>query len=169
MAMPLAKVSVGKSGCGAAHASYITRLSALDPEQKDRGGDPEERSSSMSFAFRDPDSAGGPSVSQTINEHLSAPSLRPEESMAGGHERATDPIWTWNAPGYLTGERHGTRAEWKRADNNDARGNTNEQRTDVPGSHEKLSLEEKIENIKLYFGSRESSRGRREAGRTIES
>src|SRR5215831_16561105 len=109
MAIPLAKVSVGRSGCGAAHASYITRLSALDPERQHRGGREEERSSSVFLAFHDTDSPAGPGVSQTINEHLSAPSMRAEGSMAAGQARDADPIWTWNAPGYLTGERHGTR------------------------------------------------------------
>lgn len=33
---PIAKVSVGRTGCGAAHASYITRMTALDPEGRDR-------------------------------------------------------------------------------------------------------------------------------------
>src|SRR5262249_17773693 len=125
----------------------------------------EERSSSISFHLQDPDSAAGLSVSRTISEHLSVPSLGAEGSIAGGQDRDADPIWTWNAPGYLTGERHGTRPEWARADNSDARGNTNQQRTDVPRSHEKLSLKEKIENIKLYFGSREEFE-RKQGGRT---
>src|SRR5262249_45497539 len=167
MAMPLAKVSVGKSGCGAAHASYITRLSAVDPERRHRGDHPEEeRLSSVSFPFQAPDSPADPSVSQTINEHLSAPSLSAEGSMAGGHERDADPIWTWNAPGYLTGDRHGTRPEWIQPGNNDVSGNTtNKQGTDVPRDQDKLNLKEKIENIKLYFGSREEFE-RKKGGRT---
>jgi len=35
MASPIAKVSIGRSGYGAAHASYITRLSALDPQRRE--------------------------------------------------------------------------------------------------------------------------------------
>jgi hypothetical protein len=38
-ASPLAKLSVGKSGYGAAHASYITRMSALDPQGRERERD----------------------------------------------------------------------------------------------------------------------------------
>ena len=34
MAAALAKLSVGRPGLGAAHASYITRMSALDPDHK---------------------------------------------------------------------------------------------------------------------------------------
>src|SRR5215469_10904900 len=166
MAMPLAKVSVGKSGCGAAHASYITRLSALDPEQAHRGRDPaEERASSISLPFQALDSAAGPSVSQTIDEHLSARSLTAQGSMAGAYGGDVDPIWTWNAPGYLTGERHGTRPEWTQSGNNDGRGNTNNHGSDVPRSQDKLSLKEKIENVKLYFGSREEFE-RKKGGRT---
>src|SRR5215468_3127792 len=44
MAAPLAKLSVGRPGLGAAHASYITRISALEPQRNEReSSDSQER------------------------------------------------------------------------------------------------------------------------------
>src|SRR5713101_1353327 len=110
IAMPMTKVSVGKSGYGAAHASYITRMSALDPP--DRHKEPDDRQPAEQMSL--PISAGAdaePTKSETLNDHLNERALKEERSMAGTPARDADPIWTWNAPEFLTGERQETRAQ----------------------------------------------------------
>src|SRR5262249_19133673 len=111
MAMPMTKVTVGKSGYGAAHAAYITRLSALDPNHKESRDPNEEPERDRSVLVQDDKSGPEPSVSETLNENLNARALDDERSMAGGQVRDADPIWTWNAPGFLTGERQGPGSE----------------------------------------------------------
>src|SRR5262245_37386044 len=167
MGMPLAKVSVGKSGCGAAHANYITRLSALEPERKGEGSEgQQERWVQVPLPFEDPEGTAEFSASRAIDEHLSDRSLTAQRSMAGGQQRDADPIWTWNAPEFLTGERHGTRPEWsdKSSTGLNERG-ANARSAKLEGSLEKVSLKQKVENLKLYSGSREEFE-RKKGGRT---
>src|SRR5215472_7179345 len=106
MAMPMTKVSVGKAGLGAAHASYITRLSALDPDGRERVSRSIAARGEQPWLFDNAERAGTePALSATLNDNLSGRALNQEGSMgAGGWD--VDPIWTWNAPEFLTGERH---------------------------------------------------------------
>ncbi len=147
-ASPIAKVSIGKSGCGAAHASYITRMSALDPEGRDRArSDQEERSEQPSLLTHDQTEKTEPSVTETLKDNLDHRSLDAEKEHGAAAQRDADPIWTWNAPDFLTGDTYGT------------------SRQDQPDTQEKLTLKEKTENLKLYFGSLEDYE-RRKGGRT---
>jgi MobA/VirD2-like, nuclease domain len=148
-ASPIAKVSVGRSGCGAAHASYITRMSALDPEGRDRArSNAEERFEQLSLLTPDHTEKTEPSVTETLRDNLDHRSLDAEKEHGGGDQRDADPVWTWNAPDFLTADSDGTRRDLGRST--------------VP---EKLSLKEKTENLRLYFGSLEDYEGRK-GGRT---
>ena len=148
-ASPIVKVSVGRSGCGAAHASYITRMSALDPEGRDRArSTAEERSEQLSLLSHDQTEKTEPSVTETLRDNLYYRSLDAEKGHEGGGQRDADPVWTWNAPGFLTGDINRRNPE---------SGQTN--------ASEKRSLKEKTENLRLYFGSLEDYE-RRKGGRT---
>jgi hypothetical protein len=81
-ASSIAKVSVGKSGCGAAHASYITRMSALDPEGRDRArSNAEERFEQRSLLTHDQTEKTEPRVAETLRENLDHRSLDAEKEM----------------------------------------------------------------------------------------
>ena len=154
--MPMTKVSVGKAGLGAAHASYITRLSALDPDGRERRGssiaDRGEQPSQFDNAER---SEQEQRVSTALDADLSSRALNHEGSMGAG-PRDGDPIWTWNAPEFLTGETNGTRPEWRSSrEISESQSATKGQTAVHYGDHERLSLSQKVDNIKLYFGSRE--------------
>ena len=99
---PIAKVSVGKSGYGSAHVAYITRLSALDPEGRESGKSGDQRAEQSSLFALDHTEMREPTVRETLEDSLS------ERGLAGGKEHGAveqdraDPIWTWNAPEFLT-------------------------------------------------------------------
>src|SRR5262249_18215886 len=112
VAMPLTKVSVGKAGLGAAHASYITRLSALDPDGRERTTSSLADRGEQPSLFDNRERMGEElTVSATLDANLSGRALN-HEGTKGAGPRDVDPIWTWNAPGFLTGEGDGTRPEW---------------------------------------------------------
>ncbi len=147
-ASPIAKVSVGRSGCGAAHASYITRMSALDPEGRDRArSNAKERFEQLSLLTHDETEKTENSVAETLRDNLDHRSLSAEKEHGGSGQRHADPVWTWNAPDFLT-DNNGRNLELGRSD-----------------ATEKLSLKEKTENLRLYFGSLEDYE-RRKGGRT---
>src|SRR5215471_16350038 len=111
--MPMTKVSVGKAGLGSAHASYITRLSALDPNGSERQSTTREDRFEQPSLFGEAERTGKePNLSGTLDANLSRRALNHEGSMGAG-PRDGDPIWTWNAPEFLTGETNGTRPEWR--------------------------------------------------------
>jgi MobA/VirD2-like, nuclease domain len=145
---PIAKVSVGRTGCGAAHASYITRLTALDPEGRDRTRTEAEEPLDLSTLTHDGAHTAELSAAHTLNESFDHRSLGTREEHGGGSRRDADPVWTWNAPDFLTGDPDGSHRE-----------------TGEPNSAEKLTLKEKAENLRLYFGSLEDYE-RRKGGRT---
>ena len=107
MAAALAKLSVGRPGLGAAHASYITRMSALDPDHKkgdDR--DSEERLGPLVMVEGDPSPEPERVMASTIDHDMTErtlPELGRQDSQA---DRDADPVWTWNVPDYITGLRH---------------------------------------------------------------
>ena len=148
-ASPIVKVSVGRSGCGAAHASYITRMSALDPEGRDRTRrNAEERFEQLSLLTHDHIEKTEPSVTETLRDNLDLRSLDAEKGHGGGDQRDADPVWTRNAPDFLTSDTNGRNPEL---------GQSN--------TSEKPSLKERTENLRLYFGSLEDYE-RRKGGRT---
>src|SRR5215472_15855785 len=133
---PIAKVSVGKSGYGSAHAAYITRLSALDPEGRESGIRGERRAEQLSLFASDENGTREPTARETLEDNLSEGSLAGGKEHGGEEQDRADPIWTWNAPEFLTS-----------------------------GDRERLTLKDKVQNIKDYFGSLEDYE-RRKGGRT---
>jgi hypothetical protein len=68
---PIAKVSTGKSGYSAAHASYITRMSALDPDGRERQRSGEEnRDEQLSLLTHDERTQWEPNATETLDENL---------------------------------------------------------------------------------------------------
>jgi MobA/VirD2-like, nuclease domain len=155
---PIAKVSIGKSGYGAAHASYITRLSALDPEGRERAQRIDEWSDQPALFTDDDRGRPEPSVRETVDENLDERTLAQNKEHAGDDRHHVDPVWTWNAPQFLTGEAHGIKPELNPQ---------TARRTEKPAREtgEKLTLKEKVQNVKAYFASLEDYE-RRKGGRT---
>jgi len=147
-ASPVAKLSVGKTGYGAAHATYITRISALDPDgrerEKERTNEPAEH---PSFEPHDDANMPAQSVAEALNENLNAPSLAQGKEHGGRGWRDADPVWTRNAPVFLT------------EDTREVRDSARKQIV------EKVSLKEKADNVRFYFQSLEDYE-RRKGGRT---
>jgi hypothetical protein len=89
-----------------------------------------------------------PSATETLRDNLDHRSLGAAKEHGGGGQRDADPVWSRNAPDFLTGDTNGGNPEL---------GESN--------ASEKLSLKEKTENLRLYFGSLEDYE-RRKGGRT---
>ena len=156
-AAPIAKVSVGKSGYGAANASYITRLSALDPEGRERGGLGEQVRDQPSLFTHDGVKMQ-PTVRETLEQNLQERAFGNAEANQNGSP--ADPVWTWNAPYFLTGDGYGIRPEFA-----SRRAAQTDRRLGQPEAQDKLTLKEKIQNVKDYFASLEDYE-RRKGGRT---
>ena len=100
-ASAIAKVSVGRSGCGAAHASYITRMSALDPQGRDRArSNDAERYEQLSLLTHDHTEKTEPSGTETLRVNLDHRSLGAAKEHGGGGQRDADPVWSRNAPDF---------------------------------------------------------------------
>jgi hypothetical protein len=90
MAEAFAKFRVGAPGAGAAHASYITRYSALEPNGKrDHGSQLELIDHQMSVAA---------ALDENLNDRALNDVNRADDA---------DPVWTWTAPSYLTEGHYG--------------------------------------------------------------
>lgn len=90
MAEAFAKFRVGTPGDGSSHASYITRAAALEPDkQRNRDGE--------SGPNRDESSVVG-----TLDDHLN------DSALTRHSAEDADPVWTRNAPMFLTGDDHGS-------------------------------------------------------------
>jgi len=155
---PIAKVSVGKSGYGVAHVSYITRLSALDPEGKERAGLEEQEQAQPCLFTSDDRAVTQSAVRETLEGSLDRHAL--SNANANENRSVGDPVWTWNAPAFLMGDGYGTRPETE-----SRRATSADIRMAKPGDDEKLTLKEKIQNVKDYFASLEDYE-RRKGGRT---
>src|SRR6185503_14115945 len=142
------------------HASYITRLSALDPEARERANSLEERQGQRSL-FTDDESGGLlPSLRETVEENLNERALAKNKEHSGADQPKVDPVWTWNAPQFLTGEINGTDPELNPPH---AKGKDKSRTAGEP--NEKITLKEKVQNVKDYFASLEDYE-RRKGGRT---
>src|SRR6185369_6007358 len=90
MTAAFAKFRIGTPGSGSSHASYITRTSALEPDkQRARETDWEPN--------REDNSVAG-----ALDDHLN------ERAFDDESEPNADPVWTWNAPNFLTGDDYGS-------------------------------------------------------------
>src|SRR5260370_29951783 len=159
MAAALCKINVGKPGLGAAHASYITRLSALDPDRKDRQErDAPDRRGRLALLplghdEDDPEADQGTDLDRDLSEWSFS-------EVAGGTlpaERDEDPIWTWNAARFITGDDYGIGRTDKKPSKEiqeHERMLTEKMaaRTGPPGGP--LTLKQKIDNARTYFGSK---------------
>ena len=93
MAAAFAKFRVGTPGAGSSHASYITRESALEPDRhRNRGVELDLN--------RDDNSVAG-----TLDDHLN------DRAIDNHKDNDADPVWTWNAPSFLTGDAAGRFAD----------------------------------------------------------
>ena len=82
------------------HASYITRLSALDPNKSIEPANDQDPTRVQEL---DHDNS---TVQQTLAETLDRHALdSPNANEQVGPE--ADPVWTWNAPRYVTGDNYG--------------------------------------------------------------
>jgi hypothetical protein len=90
MAAAFAKFRVGTPGSGSSHASYITRASALEPDKR------RDRETPLELNCEDTSVAGA------LDDQL--------KECAFGEEpdHDADPVWTWNAPSFLTGDDNGS-------------------------------------------------------------
>ena len=79
---------------------------------------------------------------------------------ANQNRSPADPVWTWNAPDFLTGDGYGIRQEF-----GSQRAARADRRLGKPEDQDKLTLKEKIQNVKDYFASLEDYE-RRKGGRT---
>jgi Relaxase/Mobilisation nuclease domain len=142
MAEAFAKFRVGTPGSGAAHASYITRASALEPNyDRDHGRQLDLNLDDVS-------------VPAALDDHLNDRALDQTEDTS-----EADPVWTWNAPSHLTGDDHGIQ-----------QGNTGHLIDNIAGpdtpSKSKMTasstsrsraerLRDKVTNLRTYFGYKE--------------
>src|SRR6266566_880743 len=101
MGAAMIKVTVGRAGHGAANVAYITRLSALEPEEHRREMEAREHGLTGYSSYISREGALEPSAAQSIDETLDEKTLT--ENTAD-KEIDADPIWTWNAPEYVTGD-----------------------------------------------------------------
>jgi hypothetical protein len=124
----------------------------------DRVGE-ENRDKQLSLLTHDERTQGEPNASETLKENLNEQSLGQTKEHAGRRQPDADPVWTWNAPEFLTDDRFGTRPEF--------RSRHTEQTYKQVGAQDKgkLTLKEKVQNVKDYFGSLEEYE-RRKGGRT---
>src|SRR5215471_20101796 len=112
MAAALAKLSVGRPGLGAAHASYITRMSALDPDHKNgQYRDSEERPEPLVMVDGDPSPEPERVLASTIDQDMAERSLPELGRQNPEADRDADPVWTWNAPDYITGDSYGVQPD----------------------------------------------------------
>lgn len=137
-----AKFSVGSPGSGAAHASYITRSSALEPD-RDRSG-----ASQLELNLEET------SVGAALDDHLNDRALDCSEDGSD-----VDPVWTWNGPSHLTGDDFGIDqvSKGRAIDEVALRKATSHGRmTAGIGSRNRAEgLREKIYHLRTYFGYKE--------------
>ena len=142
MAEAFAKFRVGTPGAGAAHAAYITRASALEPNN--------ERTEARQLELADAQT----SVPVALEQDLKVGTI--EHSTA---QEDADPVWTWNAPSYLTGDHDGIQHEQslralKQIGERDRA--LHEKMTAGINSPDRAArLQEKISKVRAFFGSME--------------
>src|SRR5215472_6501240 len=153
MAAALAKLSVGRPGLGAAHASYITRMSALDPDHKkgdDR--DSEERLGPLVMVEGDPSPEPERVLASTIDQDMAERELPEFGRQDSEADRDADPVWTWNVPDYITGDTYGAQPDVARKPSKDIQAHQRMLAEKLAGrsgnGDERLALKEKVENVR---------------------
>src|SRR5215471_21620732 len=143
---PIAKVSVGKSGHGSSHAAYITRMSALDPRGREREKSGDQRAEQLSLFALDGTGMSRPTARETLEDSLSERGLAGGKEHGAAEQNRADPIWTWNAPEFLTGDGGRARSDAELREGSETSCGEVDRR-------DKLTLKEKVQNVKDYFGS----------------
>src|SRR6266700_1910061 len=108
MGAAMIKVTVGRAGHGAANVAYITRLSALEPEEHRREIEAREQGLTGYSSYISREGALEPSAAQSIDETLDEKALNENAADRAETEKDVDPVWTWNAPEYVTGDTFGS-------------------------------------------------------------
>jgi len=135
-------------------------MSALDPDGRERQRNGEDnRGEQMSLLTHDERTQGEPNVTETLDENLNDQSLDQTNEHAGQRQPDADPVWTWNAPEFLTDDRFGTRPELRSRHTDQTHKGVGVQ------DKGKLTIKEKVQNVRDYFGSLEEYE-RRKGGRT---
>lgn len=141
MAEAFAKFRVGTPGAGASHASYITRASALEPNNRLNRGTETELNRDES------------TVATTLDENLN------DRALAGQGVSDADPVWTWNAPMFLTSDDYGSSDSRSSSGPTDVtereRLLTEKMMRSVNASNARRRLKEKVANVRAYFGAKE--------------
>jgi len=100
MGAAMIKVTVGRAGHGADNVAYITRLSALEPEEHRREMEAREHGLTGYSSYISREGALEPSAAQSIDETLDEKALNENAADRAETEKDVDPVWTWNAPEY---------------------------------------------------------------------
>jgi hypothetical protein len=151
MAAAFVKFRVGTPGAGSSHASYITRASALEPDRhRNRGVELDLN--------RDDNSVAG-----TLNDHLN------DRAIDDHKDNDADPVWTWNAPSFLTGDDCGSdELRPSRAPSDVTPQDallTEKMMAPITSPRARRRLREKVANVRAFFGSKEEFE-RAKGGRT---
>ena len=141
MAAAFAKFRVGTPGAGSSHASYITRASALEPDRhRNRGAELDLN--------RDDNCVAG-----TLDDHLN------DHAIDDHKDNDADPVWTWNAPNFLTGDDYGSDESKSSRAPSDVTAQdailTEKMMAGVTSQNDRRRLKEKVANVRAFFGSKE--------------
>jgi hypothetical protein len=135
-------------------------MSALVPEHKDHQ-DWDSREHSEPLVVVHPDSSPEPEgvLRSTIEEDVgvaTTPKLVRQDTAA---DRDSDPVWTWNTPDYITGDRYRIGSVADKEPSKDVQANQQRLAEKIAGlprtAEQELTLKEKVENLRCYFGSNE--------------
>src|SRR5262249_58541620 len=108
MAAALAKLSVGRPGLGAAHASYIPRMSALDPDHKNgQYRDSEERPEPLVMVDGDPSPEPERVLASKIAQDMAERSLPGLGGQNREVDETADRVWAGNVPSSFTATNSG--------------------------------------------------------------
>ena len=136
-----AKFRVGTPGSGASHASYITRISALESD------DHRNPATQLELKY----DAGTVANALSINLNDREDAEQPVQD--------ADPVWTWNAPVFLTGDDHGIdESRSSRVPTGTSLRNselTEKLMARVASMQTGKRLKEKVADVRAYFGSKE--------------
>ena len=142
MAEAFAKFRVGTPGAGAAHVSYITRYSALEPNG--------ERNRGSQLELNDHHMSGAAALDGDLGDHALSEGERFDEA---------DPVWTWNAPSYLTGDHYGVQEDKSLRVLRQVSGLDgalhNRITAGITSPERRKRLEEKTAKLRAFFGSKE--------------
>lgn len=102
------------------------------------------------------DSREAPPFTEELNQH----DLAEEPNNSERPERDDDPVWTWNAPPFLTGDDYGIhQKDQPKLPTKELQAHeqmlAERMSADAPWLRRDFTLREKVENLRTYFGSKE--------------